>query len=78
MTRLRKEKRVNLKRKKGKSHKVTLNTLIMTNKGIMLEITTRNRNKTEKLKRKPKSQIRNGNLNKKSISKGNETKPEEI
>jgi hypothetical protein len=78
VTRLRKEKRASLKKEKEKSHKMTLNALIMINKGIMLRIAIRNRNKTEKLRRKSKSQIKNGNLNKRNIPEGSETKFEKI
>jgi hypothetical protein len=67
-----------LKREKERSHKVILNASIIINKGIMPRIATRNRNKTKKLRRKPKPQIRNGNLNKKNIPKGSGTKPEKI
>jgi hypothetical protein len=49
VARLKKKRKVNLKREKKKSHKVTLNTLIVINKGIISGITTRNRSKTEKL-----------------------------
>jgi hypothetical protein len=55
VTRLRKEKRASLKREKEKSHKIILNILIVVNKGIIPGIVTRNRNKTEKLRRKSKS-----------------------
>jgi hypothetical protein len=78
MTRLRKEKRTSLKREEERNYKMILNALIVVNRGIILGIATRNRNKTEKLGQKSKSQIRNGNLNKKSIREGNETKPEKI
>jgi hypothetical protein len=78
MARLKEEKKANLKREKKRSHKITLNTSIMISRGIMPGIITRNRNKTEELKRKPKSQTRNGNLNKKNIPEENGTKSEEI
>jgi hypothetical protein len=55
IARLKKEKRASSKRKKKRSHKVTLNALIMVSKDIILEIAIRNRSKTKKLKRKPKS-----------------------
>jgi hypothetical protein len=55
MTRLKKERKASLKREKARSHKMTLNILIVANRGIILGITTRNRSKTEKLRRKPKS-----------------------
>jgi hypothetical protein len=55
MARLKKEKRANLKKKKERSHKVTLNILIIVSRDIMLGIATRNRNKTKKLRRKSKS-----------------------
>jgi hypothetical protein len=51
---LKKEKKVNSKREKKRNYKVTLNILIMASRDIMPGITTRNRNKTEKLGRKPK------------------------
>jgi hypothetical protein len=50
----------------------------MANRDIILGITIRNRNKTEKLKRKPKSQIKNGSLNRRSISEKSEIRPEKI
>jgi hypothetical protein len=78
MTRLKKKKRASSKKKKKKSHKITLNASIVINRGIIPRIITRNRNKTEKLKRKPKPQTRNGNLNKKNIPKKSKIKPEKI
>jgi hypothetical protein len=54
MTRLKEERRASLKKEKERSHKVTLNILIVVSRGIMLGIITRNRNKTEKLERKSK------------------------
>jgi hypothetical protein len=42
VTRLRKEKKASLKKKKEKSHKIILNALIMTNQNIMPGITIRN------------------------------------
>ena len=48
--RLKEEKRVNLKKEKERSHKITLNTLIMGNKNIMRETVIRNLNKTEQPK----------------------------
>jgi hypothetical protein len=42
MTRSKKEKKASLKKEKEKSYKVTLNTLIMASRDIMLGITTRN------------------------------------
>jgi hypothetical protein len=44
----------------------------------MSGITTRNRNKTEKLKRKSNPQTRNESLNRKNIPEKNRTKPEKI
>jgi hypothetical protein len=44
----------------------------------MPKIATRNRNKTEKLKRKSKSQTRNESPNKKNIPGENKIKPEKI
>jgi hypothetical protein len=55
MARLRKEKKANLKREEKKNHKITLNALIMASRDIILKIVIRNRNKTKKLERKPKS-----------------------
>jgi hypothetical protein len=78
MTRSKKEKRANLKRKKERSHRMILNTLIIISRDIILKITTQNRNKTKKLGRKSKSQIKNESLNKKSIPEENKIKPEEI
>jgi hypothetical protein len=49
VARLKKKKRVNLKREKERSYKVTLNALIMISRGIMSEIATRNRSRMEKL-----------------------------
>jgi hypothetical protein len=40
VTRLKKKKKINLKRKRGRSHKVISNALITGNKGIMREIAT--------------------------------------
>jgi hypothetical protein len=50
-----KKKKVSLKKEKARNYRVTLNALIVINKGIMLGIVTRNRSKTEKLGRKSKS-----------------------
>jgi hypothetical protein len=55
MTRLRKERKASLKKEKEKSHKMTLNALIIISRDIMSGIITRNRSKTERLKRKLKS-----------------------
>jgi hypothetical protein len=54
MTRLRKERKASLRKKKEGSHKVILNILIVISRGIMLGIVTRNRSKTEELERKSK------------------------
>jgi hypothetical protein len=50
MTRLKKERKINLRKKKVRNHKIILNISIMANKSIMPETTIRNRNKMEKLK----------------------------
>jgi hypothetical protein len=50
----------------------------MVSRDIIPRIATRNRNKMEKLERKPKSQTKNENLNRKNILKGNEIRPEKI
>jgi hypothetical protein len=54
ITRLKIKKRASLKRKEERNYKIILNALIMASQGIILGIATRNRNKTEKLKRKSK------------------------
>jgi hypothetical protein len=54
MTRLKEERKVNLRKKRVKSHKMTLNVLIVVNKGIMLKTATRNRNKMEESEQKSK------------------------
>jgi hypothetical protein len=78
IARSKKEKKASLKREKARSHKVTLNALIMASRGIISEITTRNRSKIKELERKSKSKTRNGSLNRKNIRKENGTKPEKI
>jgi hypothetical protein len=78
MARLKKERKANLKKEKEKSYKVTLNVSIVANRGIILRIATRNRNKTEEPGRKSKSQIKNGSLNRKSISEESKMRPEKI
>jgi len=45
--RLRKEERASLRKEKERSHKMTLNILIMGNKDITQRIAIRNQNKTE-------------------------------
>jgi hypothetical protein len=55
VARLKEEKRISLRKERARSHKVTLNILIVTSRGIILRIAIRNRNKMEKLKQKPKS-----------------------
>jgi hypothetical protein len=45
MTRLKEKRRISLRKKKKRSHKVILNALIVANKGIIPETITRNRNK---------------------------------
>jgi hypothetical protein len=67
MARLKKEKRVNLRKERARNHKVILNISIVASQGIMLRIITRNRSKIKKLEQKPKSQIKNGNPNRKGI-----------
>jgi hypothetical protein len=54
MARLRKEKKISSKKERAGNYKVILNALTIRNKDIMPGIATRNRNKTEELKRKPK------------------------
>jgi hypothetical protein len=76
MTRSRKEKKASLKKEKKRSHKVTLNTSIIANRGIMPEITTQNRNKTKKPERESKPQIKNESLNRKNIREKSKIKPE--
>ena len=50
VARLREEKRVSLRKEKERSHKLTLNTLIVGNKDIMRGTAIRNLNRTEQLK----------------------------
>jgi hypothetical protein len=76
ITRSKKKKRINLKKVRERSHKVILNILTAESKSITPKITTRNRNKIKKLKRKPKSQIKNESLNQKNIPKKNGIKPD--
>jgi len=47
MTRLKKGKKINLKKEKKRSHKVTSNISTMKNKDIMRETAIRNPNKTK-------------------------------
>jgi hypothetical protein len=47
VARLKKGKKVNLKKKKERSHKVTLNTLTIKNKNIIRGTAIRNPNKIE-------------------------------
>jgi len=47
MTRLKEERRVNLRKERKKSHKVILNILIVGNKNITQKTAIRNLNKTE-------------------------------
>jgi hypothetical protein len=54
ITRLKKGKKTSSKKKEERSHKMTLNALIIANRDIMPGIATQNRSKTEKLKRKSK------------------------
>jgi hypothetical protein len=49
MARLKREKKISLRKKRAKSHKIILNILIVASQDIMSGIITRNRNKTEKL-----------------------------
>jgi hypothetical protein len=55
MARSKEKKRISLRKEKTRNYKITLNTLIITSRGIMPEIITRNRNKIKKLEQKPKS-----------------------
>jgi hypothetical protein len=50
MTRLKKGKRINLKKKKERNHKIISNTLTMGNKNIMRGTVIRNPNKTKQSK----------------------------
>jgi hypothetical protein len=49
VARLKEKRKISLKKKRARSYKVTLNALIMVNKGIILGTAIRNRNKMEKL-----------------------------
>jgi hypothetical protein len=78
VTRLKKERKASLKKEGEKSHKIILNASIVTSRGIILEITTQNRNRMKKSELKLKSQTRNESLSRKNIPKENKTKSEEI
>jgi hypothetical protein len=77
VARLKKEKRVNSKKKKKKSHKVTSNTLIIGNKNITQGTAIRNLNKTKQHKQRVSLKTKNENPNRKSILKRSGIKPDD-
>jgi hypothetical protein len=54
VARLKEKKKISLRKEKARNHKVTLNALIVISRDIMPGITTRNRNRMEKLEQKLK------------------------
>jgi hypothetical protein len=74
MTRLRKGKKINLKKEKERSHKITLNALTIENKNITQETAIRNLNKTKQSKRRVSLRVKNENLNRKNILKESKIK----
>jgi hypothetical protein len=50
MARLKEKRKINLKKERVRSYKVTLNALIMISRDIISGIAIRNRNRMEKLK----------------------------
>jgi hypothetical protein len=77
VTRLKKEKKVNLKKERKRSHKIILNTLIIRNKDITQRTVIRNPNKTKQPKQRVSFKIKNKNPNRKSILKENKMKPDD-
>jgi hypothetical protein len=77
VARSKEKKRINLKKKKERNHKVTLNALTVGNKSITQKTIIRNPNKTEQPKQRMSLKIKNESLNRKSILKKSEIKPDD-
>jgi hypothetical protein len=72
--RLKKEKRISLRKKRGKSYKVISNALTIGNKNITQGTAIRNLNRIKQPKQRVNPKVRNEGPNKRSILKENGTK----
>jgi hypothetical protein len=77
VARLKKKRKINLKKEKEKSHKITLNALTVKNKDITQRTVIRNLNKTKQLKQRVSLKVKNESLDKKNILEENKIKPDD-